>query len=64
MESAVISAAFISDENGCSMVEPAQPNDGESPVIVSLSDAAMHMYSNAIQSLPDPADQEFPGKVG
>jgi hypothetical protein len=46
------------------MAEVAQPNDGESSVIVSLSDAAMHMYSTAIQSLPDPADQEFPGKVG
>ena len=46
------------------MAEATQPNDGESPVIVSLSDAAMHMYSNAIQSLPDPADQEFAGKVG
>src|ERR1700756_5377565 len=55
---------FHSDTKGCSMAEPTQPNDGESSVIVSLSDAAMHMYSNAIQSLPDPADQEYPGQVG
>jgi hypothetical protein len=45
------------------MAEPTQPNDGESPVIVSLSDAAMHMYSAAIESLPDPGDHEFPGQA-
>jgi hypothetical protein len=45
------------------MAEGTQPNDGESPVIVSLSDAAMHMYSTAIQSLPDPSDQDFPGQA-
>jgi hypothetical protein len=42
------------------MADGTQPNDGESPVIVSLSDAAMHMYSSAIGSLPDPGDEEFP----
>jgi hypothetical protein len=46
------------------MVDPTQPNDGESPVIVSLADAAMHMYSAAIESLPDPGDHEFPGHAG
>jgi hypothetical protein len=45
------------------MAEPTQPHDGESPVIVSLSDAAMHMYSSAIESLPDPGDQEFGSQV-
>jgi hypothetical protein len=45
------------------MADGTQPNDGESPVIVSLSDAAMHMYSSAIESLPDPGDQEFPGQA-
>ena len=45
------------------MAEGTQPNDGESPVIVSLSDAAMHMYSTAIQSLPDPSDPDFPGQA-
>jgi hypothetical protein len=44
--------------------EPTAANDGESPIIVSLTDAAMHMYSNAIETLPDPADHEFPGKAG
>jgi hypothetical protein len=45
------------------MAEGAQPNDGESPVIVSLSEAAMHMYSAAIDALPDPGDEEFPGRA-
>jgi hypothetical protein len=40
-----------------------EPNDGESPVIVSMSDAAMHMYSAAIDALPDPGDPEFPGRA-
>jgi hypothetical protein len=35
------------------------PNEGESPVIVSLADAAMHMYSAAIDSLPFPEDKKF-----
>jgi hypothetical protein len=42
------------------MSEPTASNDGESPIIVSLTDAAMHMYSNAIETLPDPAGHEFP----
>jgi hypothetical protein len=46
------------------MADANQPNDGESPVIVSLTDAAMHMYSSAIDSLPDPHDPEFPGRAG
>jgi len=44
-------------------MDGTQPNDGESPVIVGLSDAAMHMYSSAIESLPDPADEQFPSRV-
>jgi hypothetical protein len=35
------------------------PNVGEAPVIVSLSDAAMHMYSAAIDALPFPEDKKF-----
>jgi DNA-binding XRE family transcriptional regulator len=46
------------------LMDGTQPNDGESPVIVGLSDAAMHMYSSAIDSLPDPADEQFPHRVG
>ncbi|HZQ32797.1 MAG TPA: hypothetical protein VFB19_13805 [Mycobacterium sp.] len=46
------------------MTEAAHPNDGESPVIVSMSDAAMHMYSAAIEALPDPTDPEFPSRAG
>lgn len=40
-----------------------QADEGEAPVIVSVADAAMHMFSAAIESLPDPQDQEFPGRV-
>jgi hypothetical protein len=35
------------------------PNDGESQVIVSLAEAAMHMYRAAIDSLPFPEDKKF-----
>jgi hypothetical protein len=33
--------------------------EGESSVIVSLSDAAMHMYTAAIDALPFPEDKKF-----
>lgn len=39
------------------------PNDGEAPVIVGLSDAAMHMYSAAIDALPPVSDPEFPERA-
>ena len=42
----------------------SEPNDGEAPVIVGLSDAAMHMYAAAIDALPDPSDPEFPDRAG
>ena len=35
------------------------PAEGESSVIVSLSDAAMHMYTAAIDALPFPEDKKF-----
>ncbi|MDI3315846.1 MAG: XRE family transcriptional regulator [Mycobacterium sp.] len=35
------------------------PQDGESQVIVSLAEAAMHMYNAAIDSLPFPEDKKF-----
>lgn len=35
------------------------PNVGEAPVIVGLSDAAMHMYIAAIDALPFPEDKKF-----
>ena len=35
------------------------PNDGEAPVIVGLTDAAMHMYVAAIDSLPPVTEPEF-----
>ncbi|MDT0551112.1 hypothetical protein, partial [Streptomyces lonegramiae] len=33
--------------------------EGDSAVIVSLSEAAMHMYSAAIDALPFPEDKKF-----
>lgn len=39
------------------------PNDGEAPVIVGLSDAAMHMYTAAIDALPPVSDPEFPERA-
>jgi hypothetical protein len=35
------------------------PSEGESSVIVSLSEAAMHMHSAAIDALPGPEDETF-----
>src|SRR5271166_1243058 len=45
------------------MDEPL-PDDGEAPVIVSLADAAMHMYTAAIESLPHSDDSEFQHRAG
>jgi hypothetical protein len=35
------------------------PDEGETQIIFGLADAAMHMYTSAIKSLPDPSDTEF-----
>lgn len=35
------------------------PNEGEAQVIVSVAEAAMHMYRAAIDSLPFPEDKKF-----
>lgn len=40
-----------------------EPDDGEAPVIVGMADAAMHMYSAAIESLPDEGDAQFPQRA-
>lgn len=45
------------------MAEAAQ-DDGEAPVIVSAVEAAMHMFTAAIDSLPDASDSEFPHRAG
>jgi hypothetical protein len=37
----------------------ATPDDGEAPVIVSLVEAAMQMFTAAIDALPDTKDPEF-----
>src|SRR5688572_29440346 len=39
-------------------MEPA-PQEGEASVIVSLSEAAMRMYTAAIDALPFPEDKKF-----
>ena len=39
------------------------PDDGEAPVIVSLVEAAMQMFSAAIDALPDNNDPEFSGRA-
>ena len=39
-------------------------DDGESPVIVSLVEAAMQMFTAAIDALPDTSDPEFSGRAG
>ena len=35
------------------------PDEGEAPIIVGLAEAAMHMYTSAINALPHPQDAEF-----
>jgi transcriptional regulator with XRE-family HTH domain len=40
------------------MGQPVPP-DGDSSIIVSLSEAAMHMYTAAIDALPFPEDKKF-----
>jgi hypothetical protein len=39
------------------------PDDGEAPVIVSLVEAAMQMFTAAIDALPDNNDPEFSGRA-
>src|ERR1700676_3026228 len=41
------------------MAEFSPDEVGEAPIIVSLAEAAMHMYTSAIDSLPHPDDPEF-----
>ena len=40
-------------------MDHSTPQEGESSVIVSLSEAAMHMYTAAIDALPFPEDRKF-----
>jgi len=39
------------------------PDDGEAPVIVSLVEAAMQMFTAAIDALPDNSDPEFSARA-
>ncbi|GBE67127.1 hypothetical protein MFM001_35890 [Mycobacterium sp. MFM001] len=39
-------------------------DDGEAPVIVSLVEAAMQMFTASIEALPDSGDPEFSGRAG
>jgi hypothetical protein len=45
------------------MAEFSPDEVGEAPIIVSLAEAAMHMYTSAIDSLPHPDDPEFPHRA-
>lgn len=38
-------------------------DDGEAPVIVSLVEAAMQMFTASIEALPDTSDAEFSGRA-
>lgn len=38
-------------------------DDGEAPVIVSLVEAAMQMFTASIEALPDASDPEFSGRA-
>jgi hypothetical protein len=40
------------------------PDDGEAPVIVSLVEAAMQMFTTAIDALPHTSDPDFSGRAG
>ena len=51
-------ASFCTTKNRVAVAD-STPNDGEAPVIVGMADAAMHMYSAAIDTLPDAHDPEF-----
>jgi hypothetical protein len=41
----------------------AESPDGETPVIVGMADAAMHMYGAAIEALPDSGHPEYPERA-
>jgi hypothetical protein len=41
----------------------AMPDDGEAPVIVSLVEAAMQMFTTAIDALPHASDPDFSGRA-
>jgi hypothetical protein len=54
-----LAASEIVDNRIEGTMGESAPTEGESPVIVSLADAAMHMYVAAIDSLPFPDDKKF-----
>jgi hypothetical protein len=61
----IIIDAEISDAlQGTKRSKGGGPDDGEAPVIVSLVEAAMQMFSAAIDALPDTNDPEFSGRAG
>lgn len=39
------------------------PDRGEANIIVSMAEAAMHMYTSGIDSLPNDGDMEFPSRA-
>ena len=60
----IIIDAELSDAfQGTKRSKGGGPDDGEAPVIVSLVEAAMQMFSAAIDALPDNSDPEFSGRA-
>ena len=59
----IIDAEFSDSSHGTKRAKGGGPDDGEAPVIVSLVEAAMQMFSAAIDALPDSNDPEFSGRA-
>ena len=49
----IIDAEFSDSFHGTKRSKGGGPDDGEAPVIVSLVEAAMQMFTAAIDALPD-----------
>jgi hypothetical protein len=59
----IIDAELNDALHGTKRAKGGGPDDGEAPVIVSLVEAAMQMFSAAIDALPDTNDPEFSGRA-
>ena len=59
----IIIDEFNDSFHGTKRSKGGGPDDGEAPVIVSLVEAAMQMFSAAIDALPDNHDPEFSGRA-
>jgi hypothetical protein len=59
----IIDAEFSDAFHGTKRSKGGGPDDGEAPVIVSLVEAAMQMFTAAIDALPDTNDPEFSARA-